>query len=574
MAEQDPSNKFIPDLSGPYQQYLSQTQPQPQQALQQPSGREGKTGQWAYFIDQFIEGAQRGRWQKQQGELMKERQSDQTVQQYLKLLDDKDPVQAQQLRQQMVTEQGKQAMAFMEQSSKGKGKKGEEGPYQHVLGAVKSLGQGLLGGPVKKWEGYGDKLGEWAQQLHAMPSREEAQTRDYDKVWNSAVQQAYSEAKAAHPDREPFENEITGNPAVVKAQQYMQSYYKMDPMKQLQASGAYGTDPDLNKTPEQKAADKAIANYKKADAMSNTELIESTTNESIGDDFVPVAVPYGTDGKGIDTAYLGRLAQLKKALPNLQISVDGKNVTAWLNEVNGKYYDTHGNHITGNIGRWVAQPQERWINLNRPAIGADGKYHPASRNNLSNEIRVDNSVTVQGANTGTSEKQMQGIWRPIQTTYDKALAKAETDFATTSKQLEKDRRAAHEKDLSQSQKEVVEDDFNRAYKQAQTTLNNAKKQAQLSYGRDIDQTNERINHVHTNFAGEYASMWATGNQDEIDIPKPGASEDDEDKPKRAAPPKAEDKPAAQAPAAKQAAPAGGLSMKDLLEKMKKKKPGQ
>lgn len=578
MAEQDPSNKFIPDLSGPYQQYLSQTQPQPQQALQQPNGREGKTGQWAYFIDQFIEGAQRGRWQKQQGELMKERQSDQTVQQYLKLLDDKDPVQAQQLRQQIVTEQGKQAMAFMEQSSKGKGKKGEEGPHQHVLGAVKSLGQGLLGGPVKKWEGYGDKLGQWSQQILNMPDRKAAEQRDYNGVWNAAVQQAYTEAKTKNPNRDPFEEEITGHPAVVKAQQYMQSYYQADPMKQLQQTGAYGKDPDRNKTPEQREADKSEAIKRDLEAKDIIDILKDVDSGKAGKEFKATPVKYGTDGTGLNPAYLARLQRVKRATPNLQISVDGKNVNAWMSD--GEYYDPHGNHITGEIARYVTQPQERWINIPGGALGADGKWHPMSRNNVTDEIHVNEKLTVRppaGEGQDKDKAKRTDASERIRVAFRNSTAAAEKAFEARVARLQDIRSSAHVKDLSAEQRQQAERDYNDGLKTAEDALKKAKMKAQISFGEGIDQLNYNMSDgkTRTNFAGEYASKWATGDQDEIKIDPNAKDDDDEETPvQRTAPPKADDKPAAAAPAAKQAAPAGGLSMKELLDKMKKKKPGQ
>lgn len=234
---QQQQNRYQPQISGSedYAQYLQNPYAQPMQ-VEQPQGAMGKAGSFAFFLDKFIQGAQQGQYKRQLANLLQEQRSEKAVNQYLQLLNDKDPVAAQQLRQQIVTEQGKRALSFLSDTGKGgKGKQG--GPFSPIMNAMKSIGEGLVGGPVKKWEGYG-QMGEWAQQILNMPSKEQAQQRDLGQ-FNQLVQNAISKAKTGDPNKEIFFEDIARDPAVVAGANKFQSYYGFNPLAQISESGAY-----------------------------------------------------------------------------------------------------------------------------------------------------------------------------------------------------------------------------------------------------------------------------------------------------------------------------------------------
>jgi hypothetical protein len=239
VADQN-QNPFAVNTEGPFSEFLRANPPQIQQNIQQqrPSGFEGPTGRIAFFLDSFLKGAQQGQYRKQQMEVAKQQQADQTVNSYLQMLSTKDPgdPRVQQAINDIITERGKQAMSFLE-GGKGKGK----GQQQHpVLGALKSLGEGMLGGPVKKWEGYGPKIGEWAQVITSAPTKEQGFNQQMQGL-NSLIQDTISRVQGGNASKQVYLEDIAGDPNVRNKVAFIQSNYGVDPTTDWKS--VYPSDP-------------------------------------------------------------------------------------------------------------------------------------------------------------------------------------------------------------------------------------------------------------------------------------------------------------------------------------------
>lgn len=505
MAEQDPSSKYIPDLSGPFSQYLSQIQPPAQQPMQQPSGREGKTGQTAFFLNSFLEGAQRGRYQQQQNELAKERQADQTVAQYLKLLDDKDPAQAQQLRQKIVTEQGRQAMAFMEQGSKGKGKKGHEGPFKHVLGAVKSLGEGLLGGPVKKWDGYGDKMGEWAQAIVKMPSKDDAYKRDQNQ-FNQVVEQVRSDAQGGDPSKPVYMENILQHPKVREAATAVESRYGKNPMVDLEKSKAFPSDPNRDKTPEQIKAEQET---------NKLTALKAETERKIWDGKDP------EPGAPVTPEFIARREMAGLATSGMVVS-DGKtNFFASKDKKTGRWYnDQTGEDVTTKVQPKVPEKAESWTSLARPGYGPDGNWHPVSHNTSTGENKLDMKIIspAPSAPVTADEREKKEFAKQvgkaktkfitIESTKKRAESGAEKAFSLAEKSATAKRIAARAKAGDDPQAKIqVEKDFNEAMQTALDAKYRSLKDGEIAYGSAIDSVNREYLETDSNLEGMYTYQY-------------------------------------------------------------------
>jgi len=380
MADQNnmADNRFAVNLEGsPFAAYLQGYQPPPgqQQERQKPSGVESKAGGIAYFLDQFIRGAQAGSYRKQQMELAKEQQSDQAVNQYLQLLQGKDPVAAKKLEQDIVTERGKKAMSFLEGADKGKG-------GNPVLKAMKALGEGVLGGPVKKWDGYGDKMGDWAQQILTMPSKEDAYKRDIG-IFNQIVQGRINQIKGGDPNKVVYMEDIANDPAMRTAASQIQSYYGINPMA--------GWERDVNsnraKSPEQLEAERATARAQTARAeqdIKDIRLINTPPPESPAGPGKPrlfaTEVSQGPSATGADVlpAATEQALRRQKSLDYTTMTVGGregqqvKRVTQ--GPLAGNVYDMSNNRISPDrlTGREIRVPESEQ-RLDKPRVEAGNK---------------------------------------------------------------------------------------------------------------------------------------------------------------------------------------------------------